>query len=325
VIEQTGRKDYGSGKLFPRVALWTVFLGCICLGLIFKSSLEAVEAKQGKDIRALFPSQDIRYAWRPVGEPQVYEGRELYEYINGGADLYLEYGFEEAAGLEYQGPDNAVIIIDIYRMSSAAAAYGIFSAGRRMDHTSLALGTVASQTPYQLTFCKGEFFVKVQSLEAGEEDNLAAEYLAGEIDSRIFRADTTVPGLAQRLPRDYLLPQSVTLALGPLGLNSCRYLGDENFFELGGDTWGALGLYRFPGNERRPSVLLFAEYQDNAAAGKIDKKLTSNIKRSVNVTSGGLVEFPVLWRVEGNRLAAWFGLPGERQDLAKELLNEVLK
>ena len=328
MIDPIGQKSFLNGRLFPRAVLWVmwvVFSGFICLGLFWTCAIEAAETGQDKDIRTLFPNREIPSGWRPVGEPRIYAGRELYEYINGGADLYLEYGFKEAASLEYLGPDDAVIVVDIYRMSSSAAAYGIFSAGRRMDHASMDLGTAASQTPYQRTFCKGEFFINVQNLGAGGEENVASEYLAREVDVSLFNADTVVPKIVQKLPREYLIPQSITLAHGPLSLNSRRYLGDRNFFELGGDTWGVIGLYSFPGDEEPPAVLLFVEYPDSTATGRIKKKLLGHIENPADKTSSSLAEFPSFWRTENIWLAAWFDLSLEKRSLAEKLLREVLK
>jgi len=46
-----------------------------------------------------FPAVD---GWTPAGAPQVFSPDTLYDYINGGSDLYLKYDFEELQVLEYR-------------------------------------------------------------------------------------------------------------------------------------------------------------------------------------------------------------------------------
>ena len=66
---------------------------------------------------------DEAEGWRPSGSPTVFQGESLYEHINGGADIYYEYGFVEVA-LEYYGNGDKEVSVEIYRMDDAAAAFG---------------------------------------------------------------------------------------------------------------------------------------------------------------------------------------------------------
>ena len=42
------------------------------------------------------PPKDIGM-WSAEGEPEVYAGDDLFVYINGGAEIYHEYGFVQVA------------------------------------------------------------------------------------------------------------------------------------------------------------------------------------------------------------------------------------
>ena len=57
---------------------------------------------------------------------RVFKGKALYGFMNGGSDLFLEYGFEELTALEvrYKGSDYTV---EIYKMPSPEDAFGIYS------------------------------------------------------------------------------------------------------------------------------------------------------------------------------------------------------
>src|SRR5665811_1546039 len=50
----------------------------------------------------------------------------LYGYIDGGAELYLEYGFDTLVVTEVTALSKD-IKVEVYRMTDAEAAFGIFS------------------------------------------------------------------------------------------------------------------------------------------------------------------------------------------------------
>ena len=54
------------------------------------------ESKPGATA-TLLPSENLPAETLVEGQAQVYAGNELSDYIDGGADLFLEFGFVEAA------------------------------------------------------------------------------------------------------------------------------------------------------------------------------------------------------------------------------------
>jgi len=56
----------------------------------------------------------------------IYEGKKLYAYIDGGADIFFEYGFYRVLTQNYRYHDES-IIVDIYDMIDTNAAFGIYS------------------------------------------------------------------------------------------------------------------------------------------------------------------------------------------------------
>lgn len=61
-----------------------------------------------------------------IKNERVFKGKALYGFMNGGSDLFLEYGFEELTALEvkYKGSD---FTVEVYKMPSPEDAYGIYS------------------------------------------------------------------------------------------------------------------------------------------------------------------------------------------------------
>ena len=95
---------------------------CVILGLIILFCGVVAEAKDFK-----FP--EIK-GWKQSGEVQTFAPKTLYEYINGAADLYLMYDFEELKVEEYQNEKKASVTVEIYRHKTPTHAFGIYSQER---------------------------------------------------------------------------------------------------------------------------------------------------------------------------------------------------
>lgn len=130
--------------------------------------------------RAFDPVEDVRLeGWEPAAGPEVYEKTGLFGYIDGGAEIFLQYGFEAAVVLRFTreeaGPE---IAIEICRMESPAGAFGIFSVKREGDErVSAFIEGVNWVGPGQASFVKGPYFVSLlgDRIAEGELEAAAAE------------------------------------------------------------------------------------------------------------------------------------------------------
>ena len=91
---------------------------------------ETPDANSG--VVALLPAPASLEGWTVVEGPVSYSAEGLFEYLNGGAPLYLKYGFEELVHVRYQlGEDQyANVTIDVFRMDSDLGAFGLYSSIR---------------------------------------------------------------------------------------------------------------------------------------------------------------------------------------------------
>jgi len=57
------------------------------------------------DFASYLPEISLLDQWTPDRDPRLYEGEDLFAFINGGAEIYHEYGFERVIVQEYKkGP-----------------------------------------------------------------------------------------------------------------------------------------------------------------------------------------------------------------------------
>ena len=113
---------------------------------------------------------------------RTFTAESLYGYMDGGAELYLEYGFDTLVVTEVVsgGKD---IKIEFYCMSDAEAAFGIFSVSRFRCNGGPRLTDHQCRSAYQLQFCKGRYYVSIIN-DTGTD---AEQKTANEIAANLIR------------------------------------------------------------------------------------------------------------------------------------------
>ncbi|HEX9933932.1 MAG TPA: DUF6599 family protein, partial [bacterium] len=111
-------------------------------GMVFLL-LAAVGTAMADNLDALFPQKELEPGWMPQGQPVHYMPDNLYEYIDGEAELYLSYGFKELAALVYYAgsPEDTFVTVDVYDMDKPLDAFGLYSNLRFPDYTYETMGT----------------------------------------------------------------------------------------------------------------------------------------------------------------------------------------
>ena len=174
--------------------------------------------------------------WKRTGPTERYNKEGLYGYIDGGAEIVLEYGFRElevsrfgpAAG---SGSDRE-IVLEIYRMSSAEAAFGFFSTKLEGEEKSLpGIKPDSWLSPGQASLVKGEFLVNI--LAPACTDKEIGEFAAA-VEPRIPGHGTVRPQGLGRLPTEGQVPSSRRYIKGPLAARNESPFLDGDFWRFGG-------------------------------------------------------------------------------------------
>ena len=108
--------------------------------------------------------------WKQSGEVQTFLPKTLFEYINGAADLYLMYDFQELKVAEYLNEKKASVIVDVYRHKTPTHAFGIYSQERLSDANFINIGAQGYVEKNVLNFLTGSYYVKLNSFNTGVED-----------------------------------------------------------------------------------------------------------------------------------------------------------
>ena len=99
--------------------------------------------------------------WGSPTAVNSYDAGSLWEYINGAAETFMQYGFQGLETAEFSR-DGTILAVSIYDMGSALNAYGIYRSERPDEVEPLAIGAQAIVSPpYQALMAKDRFYVKV--------------------------------------------------------------------------------------------------------------------------------------------------------------------
>ena len=137
----------------------TIYLG---VGMFIFLMGTALEAKD-------FAFPEIT-GWKESGEIQTFIPKNLYEYINGAADLYFAYDFQELKVEEYQNEKKASVTVDVYRHKTPLHAFGIYSQERLPGANFLNIGIQGYYEQGFLNFLTGPYYVKISTVNTGPED-----------------------------------------------------------------------------------------------------------------------------------------------------------
>ena len=178
--------------------------------------------------------------WRTTEIQVMTQPKELFRYINGGAELYLSYGFQRLYAMEYQNKQGEQIKVDIFELGSSYDAYGVFAHGRETQCKQFGQGSEYSSG--LLNFFKDNYYISVVGYPESDEKKKIILQLGTLID-RLIPKEGPAPPLVNHLPTDHLVPESVRYFRHYIWLNTHYYIASENILNIDKNTQAVLAKY----------------------------------------------------------------------------------
>jgi len=138
------------------------------------------------------------------GKPSTYNADTLYQYIDGGADIYLLYDFKTLLHEEFKSGTNE-LTVDLYDMGTGDDAFGIYSSERSPNYKFLSIGAEGYRATGILNFLAGQYYVKLSG--SGLTTDKLLDEFARLLSSRIG-GSRVIPPLLLRLPHQDRVPHS---------------------------------------------------------------------------------------------------------------------
>jgi hypothetical protein len=193
--------------------------------------------------------------WTRADSVGVYAGKDLFLLIDGGADLFFEYGFVRALSSEYSRPPDASTATELYEMKNTSAAYGLFTSFTAGTGTAVPVGQEAVLGEGYCIVWKGPY---VAMLTAAYVDSASARTLldlAGKLEKGI-RQTGPLPALCSLLREHSIDSRTMVYVRGKLALGNHLPRAWAAALPAADGVVGASGASRY----------LILEYADSTAA-----------------------------------------------------------
>lgn len=123
--------------------------------------------------------------WNVTIESRVYDANNLWDLIDGAADLFLEYSFIDLHYARYINADGIEVKAELYKHGSALDAFGIYSQERDPGYHFVQAGTQGYLEEGVLNYFDGAFYVKLSTLQKGPASQDALMVIAKKISDNL--------------------------------------------------------------------------------------------------------------------------------------------
>jgi hypothetical protein len=163
-----------------------------------------------------------------ITRSSTFEGSSLWGYIDGGADVYLEYGFTRLTVQNITWNDEK-LTVELFRMISPEAAFGVFSLTRQGCVAGDSIAPYQCVSPFQIQAVAGSYYISVSNEKGSAKETAEATQLARVLASRISEAPYVPPHPLDEQLFSSFLPR-LQIIKGIIGIENGRP-GWETYFD----------------------------------------------------------------------------------------------
>jgi hypothetical protein len=169
----------------------------------------ATLSRNTEDLLALLPAEGDAPGWSRTKEARRFGPGNLWDFIDGGAEQYLTYGFQELATAGYtHEPSRIEATLEIYRMADGVNAFGIYESEVNPAAEFLKVGVEGWRGRNNVSFWSGPYYVKLTALDGREQIKSDLQALAARVAGRIGKGGSD-PTEVRYFPRQNLVPHSI--------------------------------------------------------------------------------------------------------------------
>jgi hypothetical protein len=132
-----------------------------------------------------FPASGAVAGWEKSGDTRVFAPKDLWKYIDGDSDQFLQAGVVSASTSDYKYQGQLEATVDVYTMGDAGGAAKIFDSGSSKDARHIQLGDAAIAYEQSVTFRKGAYLVRIVAYDDTPGTQPAVIALAHGVEARL--------------------------------------------------------------------------------------------------------------------------------------------
>ena len=242
----------------------------LCVGLFLVTQVSSQTLR--------LPRDGFMEGWSKHNKLLHFERGRLFDYINRGAELFLEFGFEELFVQHYRR-QNQEISIEVYCMESPEAALGIYlmKCGQETPSNEIPVRNTADS--YQFLLIKNNYFLLINNFKGKKElIPVMTELTRKTIDAI---PEGMAINMFSLLPQDDLVEGSQKIVRGPYSLQTIYTFGKGDILQLKGKISGVTADYK--NNNGRTSSRIIIPYPDKKTASQAYSHLLSNLDSHLEI------------------------------------------
>ena len=141
------------------------YCSTVAVFIMLSTFTSAPVCADSSTLAKVLPAPSCTAGWGLEEKISLYTRDNLFDRIDGEAEMYFPYGFDLMASARYvskQNPQYAVEA-DVYEMGSPLDAFGIYANYRRSNDEDASIGADGTIAPSQLLFYQDRYFVRLQA------------------------------------------------------------------------------------------------------------------------------------------------------------------
>jgi hypothetical protein len=188
-----------------------------------------ITATLSSDIKNLLPKSSELSSCKMSDTIRVYKGDELFNYVDGGAEIFMEYGFKQVATTNYADKNNNQFQVEIYEMKDSSAAYGAYTFYLNGEGKPFNAGTEGAFIDYFAVFWKGNFLTVISASEYKDVLEPVFKEIATVINSKISSI-AQAPSMIVNIKKSGVNEGYIKYLNGNVGLsNVYRFIPGNSF------------------------------------------------------------------------------------------------
>lgn len=145
--------------------------------------------------------------WKITQDDPVYNANNLWDIIDGAADLYLEYAFIDLHIARYTSTDSIEVKAELYRHASDVDAFGMYSQERDTGYNFIQLGVQGYLQQGVLNFLTGSYYIKLSTYQTGSKAQ-EAMLTIGRALAKHLKQNNVIPKLFLVFPAEGKRPNT---------------------------------------------------------------------------------------------------------------------
>ena len=163
-----------------------------------------------------------------INRNETYDGPSLWGYMNGGADIYLEYGFEVLRVQEFEKNDEN-LKLELFKMDDPLSAFGIYSIKIFKCRERPLFSAMDCLNPYQYQLLHGRYYIQIINESGSEKAKAMMSEIAGAILKKLKAEELALPA-TYLMDSLKLSPAGIKMLKGPLGIQN-KAMELEGYFD----------------------------------------------------------------------------------------------